>query len=106
MKRLALALALLLAPGAAWAGCWNFYEVDPYALPEVDLCIQDECNRTSILRTCANVHSGFTFFTNGWSTHFSAERKEPWVVISADGTQIPEKDFTCRPVGEGVEGCY
>lgn len=106
MKRLALAFAVMLAPGAAWAGCANFYEADPINLPQVDICVQDQCQRTSILRTCANVNSGFTIFSNGWSKHFSAERSDPWIVIAADGSQIPGRDFACKPVGEGVEGCF
>ncbi len=103
MKTLLLALAVTMSPAAAWAGCFSYYEHDLAAIPMVELCAKDQCVTAGTLKSCGNVHGGYTIYDNGWSTHFSVER-DSTVIVSSDGTIIPEDEFSCRRV-DGEYGC-
>ena len=98
MKRLALALALLLAPSAAWAGCANYTDgTISEPAPEVTLCFGGDCQTTTLSVECGNIHMAGYSFANGWS--FSAANAEwstdgkPSKTVRINDRDIPVRDW-------------
>jgi len=103
MKTLLLALALLLAPSAAWAGCANYTDgTISEPAPEVTLCFGDDCHVTRLMYECGNAHMAMYAFDNRWEVSigdasFAPDQpNEPILVV--DGAIVPRdlhKLFRC-----------
>ncbi|MCV0395487.1 MAG: hypothetical protein K5872_22325 [Rhizobiaceae bacterium] len=98
-----LAIIGMMSTGPAWAGCLTF---DPHAeqAPVVEICHLGECDRTRVLRTCANVRFTNADYENGWSVRYDAGPQRGYA-STPTGRLVDSSEITCRIIeGEELSG--
>ncbi len=97
MRTLLLSLVVLLAPASGHAMCVDYREGGPLP-PAFRLCLGDQCETTTLVHECGNIHMGSFSFENGWyisggDASWSADGK-PYRFFRINEVDVPRPEWS------------